>query len=906
MRNRNIFTAILSILFLIVSSTITHTIECLPDDESFTQGKCLSSWVNSGCSCPAGKIRLCCSNYQTIVYSCRLYNPGHYPECWVCTYSESSTSYCYNSSTTCSCCTPGACTGCTPRTPSGYTTTNTGCPSTTRTCTGSNGCTSCTISKTFYQIDPNVVPSPPPYASMIVDGVSYQLSTDPNNPTRIKYPSSGDNIKVSVPPLIPPSSSGGVGYKFTVDNYGLNDEWAGGTVCVGVDGEDFCYEGTSSQPNFSPSSKLPLDTLKQNADGQIAVQYYSRNLCNTTKKYSATTTGYYVVDNLPEEEDDDGDDNGIPEVFDLTSETTISGCTSGQYTGLEINNPVNIKIEGSDPDGNSEIAGALVWLSTDTSTPSLVTLSDSYSSTPTSDIGLLVVKNGGSWDTPLVYAVSKVDETTVNWGLLQSDMVLKNSLGEDIVRVSDVLVQEGASVIFTFKMEFVNQTSLEHAQGLYNVKSMILDTYQLNSNILDQSHITTKGIWGVDLLEPQFEYINQEILSPQDFNLSWKALGTDSKITDVVVNGYRRDASISDSLVMVSPDKGEIALGEVEDEDTIGFLGKPNQWEYNNLSSTPLEDDADIYIGNNELGLIDMYVTAYDQGCNSVVNSHIINLNPWIATKGGVMYSSGSVTLEAKDLGSVPDSYFEIAGESTIRNVLKDELDLGTELMTSRQAFLRNLIHTNLNAVRATGVYDSSEKKNFWFNYLTRKLEGQKGEIKKVTSLLNCAADEICLWESENSITIPSNSVCSGNVLVVSKSNITIQPDLTNADGSSGCIFLSMGDILIKGGTYQSASGIVGYDYIEGYFIAENRITVELADTGVSLRDGLEIRGGVVGLGRELTGESAVSIYRNLRLFNYINPTLVISHDTRYSKISERFFNTEAPMYKQETGFKPF
>lgn len=495
MRNRNIFTAILSILFLIVSSTITHTIEeCLPDNESFTQRKCLTSWVNSGCSCPAGKVRLCCSNYQTIVFSCRLYNPGHYPECWTCTYSESTSSYCYNSSTNCSCCTPGACTGCTPSTPSGYTTTNTGCASTTRTCTGSNGCTSCTISKTFYQIDPNVVPSPPPYASMIVDGVSYQLSTDPNNPTRIKYPSSGDNIKVSVPPLIPPSSSGGVGYKFTVDNYGLNDEWAGGTVCVGVDGEDFCYEGTSSQPNFSPSSKLPLDTLKQNAEGQIAVQYYSRNLCNTTKKYSATTTGYYVVDNLPEEEEDDGDDNGIPEVFDLTSETTVSGCTSGQYTGLEINNPVNVKIEGNDPDGNSEITGALVWLSTDTSTPSLVTLSDTYSFTPTSDIGLLLVKNGGSWDSPLVYAVSKVDDTTVNWGLLQSGMILKNSLGEDIVRISDVLVQEGTSVIFTFKMEFVNQTSLEHAQGLYNVKSMILDTYQLNSNILDQSHITTKGI----------------------------------------------------------------------------------------------------------------------------------------------------------------------------------------------------------------------------------------------------------------------------------------------------------------------------------------------------------------------------------------------------------------------------
>jgi hypothetical protein len=518
----------------------------------------------------------------------------------------------------------------------------------------------------------------------------------------------------------------------------------------------------------------------------------------------------------------------------------------------------------------------------------------------------MIVKNNGSWSDPKIYAVSQVDATNLSWGLLPSDRVLKNSRGEDIVRITDIVVEESSSVLFSFKMEFVGQGSGEHVEGVYNVKSMVFDTYQLNNNIMDQSHMSTKGIWGVDLLEPRFEYVNQEILSPQDFNLSWKALGTDSEITDIVINGYRRDASVSDVLDMVSPNKGEIMLNELENEESIGFLGKPNQWEFNNLSSTPLVDDADIYIGNNELGLVDLYITAYDKGCNSTVNSHIVNLNPWIATKGGVMYSSGSVTLEAKDLTSVPESYFEIGGESTLRNFLKDELDLGTELMISRQTFLRSLIHTDLKAVRATGVYDSSEKKNFWFNYLTRKLEPQKEGIKKITALGSCLTGEVCLWESSNNIVIPSNSVCSGNVLILTNANITINPNLTNADEVSGCIFLSMVDIIVKGGTYKSSSGRVGYDYIEGYFIAENQVLIELADTGVALRDGLEIKGGVVALGRDLTGESAVSIYRNLRLFNYINPTLVVSHDTRYSKISEKFFNTEAPMYKQETGFKPF
>lgn len=48
------------------------------------------------------------------------------------------------------CCNPGACTGCTPATPSGYTATNTGCSTTTNSCTGNNGCSSCTINKTFW------------------------------------------------------------------------------------------------------------------------------------------------------------------------------------------------------------------------------------------------------------------------------------------------------------------------------------------------------------------------------------------------------------------------------------------------------------------------------------------------------------------------------------------------------------------------------------------------------------------------------------------------------------------------------------------------------------------------------------------------------------------------------------
>lgn len=126
----------------------------------------------------------------------------------------------------------------------------------------------------------------------------------------------------------------------------------------------------------------------------------------------------------------------------------------------------------------------------------------------------------------------------------------------------------------------------------------------------------------------------------------------------------------------------------------------------------------------------------------------------------------------------------------------------------------------------------------------------------------------------------------------------------------SGCIFLAKNNIYIGAGTYKSnGSTVVKYDYLEGYFIADNQIIFSLVDTEVSkpVRDGVEIFGGMVAFGTNPpAGESAVSIKRNLKLFSQINPTVVITYDNKYLAISTTFFGTEAPIYRQEVGFKSF
>ena len=89
--------------------------------------------------------------------------------------------------------------------------------------------------------------------------------------------------------------------------------------------------------------------------------------------------------------------------------------------------------------------------------------------------------------------------------------------------------------------------------------------------------------------------------------------------------------------------------------------------------------------------------------------------------------------------------------------------------------------------------------------------------------------------------------------------------------------------------------------------IAENQINFPLVDISRSLRDGIEIFGGSVALGSTpVTGESAISIKRDLRLFSQINPAVVLTYDNKYSSIATIFFGAEAPLFRQEVGFKSF
>ncbi len=831
----------------------------------------------------------------------------------------------------------GSCTA--PSCPAGYTTTNPNnlCSTDTQevSCTYLNGCNNtCTQRTTCYKTESNVAQSIPTSLNMIVDGENYSLSLNSSTPTTVKYPSPANNVQTSIPTRPTPPTSNGLGYAFRANNYGIDNEWLPFDCSRG---EDYCVESINNTQNFTPTSLTIPQVLKENAKGQVSGMYYTENLCNTNKEYSLPLETYYKVDNLPIVDIDvcdwdpsllatdpncidpnTGDpeepclmlpdqqctkEEFLPEVGEEDS-TSPKGCKTEEYTGTQVNNPLKIRVGSKDIDGNNEIKGTVVWFSKSNNTPQLPNIVSNYTSSSTDELGIMILQDNNSWNNPpLVYGINSNN----TWAVI-SDKTLKNSSGNNIARVSDIEITQGSQIVtFEFNLELIPNLT-DNLEGMYNFKSITLDQYMLLSDgRVDISRMQRYFNWGIDLVIPTMIDLSQVVLGPQELYLNWNVEGTSSNITDTVINAYREGFLINDTISLVG--YSDITLDNIPPEDQIGLMNDSNSWKISNINTTPYinTNNTRVSINGNEGGSVIMYLTAFDQGCNDNLREHNIDLRPWIATKGGVVYSQGSLGSGAKDVSQVEEL------DGVLRNVVKEELDTGTELVSSRMDFINNLIHPELGGVRAINTYDSNDRKTYWYEYFKRKLEVQRSTLTEFvigvsdTKVSDKCIGENCLMYSTENIDIPSGYTCDKNTLFMSEKNIIINPDIyTSEIGIQGCIFIAKGDIEIGEGTYKSGEEKVRCDYIDGFLIAENQIHIKGGDSFRGIRDGLEIYGGLVSFGRDSIDGTAIVIERNLRLFNYSSPTLVTSWDVRHAKLSEIFFGTEAALYKQEVGFKVF
>jgi hypothetical protein len=827
-------------------------------------------------------------------------------------------------------CTPSAtCSGCTPSCPSGTSSTVSGdlCTAGNASCTGSNGCNSCTVTgNACYYPETNTKftqsngsTSQPASISIIVDGVTYQLSQDPNNPTVIKLPyKNSTNVKVSVPTFTAPTTSRGGGYYFKADNYGTSsDNWQGWVGCSGVAGEDFCIDGgTSSGSNtvaFTPTS-LPISSvLKEGASGQISGMYYTVDKCDNEKKYSLPVQGYYTVDTEPTIL------NCSTAIQDLSSDKTVKQCTSTTYTGKEINNPLHLKFTTTDINGASDIQGFVAWFSKDSSVPTIVMVSGTNPNEDVAnDMGIFIKKNGSSWSNPNIYGY---DSTSQHWELT-SDGTIKNKGGETFLKVENISVTtSGNNVTFDFYLEYDSVTT--NPQGLYTLYAAGIDTAMINSSAVDTSRISSCLTWGFDLKNPSAADIVKTIQDEYTLNIKWGVSDSETDIKKAIINAYRVGGittGTAELFLQSGTSKGRLSLGpEPTDLNNIGRYDSTSSqaWIFNNPSTATQQNTLDIR--NNEAGKISLYVTAYDEGCNTNSVTTDINLNSWFATRGGLIYSNGGISTQAVD----------VSGVTALNGVFKNtyltpsSLDLGTEILMARNQSISSLIHSaDSGAVRAYSVYDSNDTKGYWFDTLKARFNTElsdasntltsfavKSTDKKVSDSCN---GNNCYMYSLSDINIPSGYVCDRPTIFISEGNIDIEPDITstpnlnNQQNASGCIFLAKNNITVGAGSYKSTTK-TAYDYIDGFLIADNQIIFPLEDQSQNMQDGIEISGSLLAFGTSTaSSDSAISLQRNLGLLNQLEPTLVLSYDNKYGAISEIFLGKQAPLYKQEVGFKSF
>ncbi len=734
-------------------------------------------------------------------------------------------------------------------------------------------------STSTYKFETNsTVSLPSQTGTLSIDGVSYpNMSLNSSLPTIVKTPSA-DNVTVYSPRLV--------------------------SIPIGSKG----YV-TSTTPATFTRNEFPSGETKS-----IVETYSTQNRCDSNW-LSISRSVYYKTNNIPTMYDESGgscpmtpdaqctlnaifDDIGGEDSRTKTGGILGGGCTTTTYTGIEANNPIKVSIEAQDMDGNSEIEGSILWLSKTTPPQAKITRSDIYTYTDIDNIGVMILNDQA-------YAITHNNE----WVSIP-DGILKRSDGRELARVSNITVTDEST---HKKMAFqlvINSHDTNNPNGEYTVNVAVLDRSMVNLLWIDQSAIKRYFNWSIDLSKPNVDSFKHTIKDMQTMNVTWALSDIQSNIKEYVINAYRSEVSAINTSISIANNPNSITLNSgTPPEAKIGNPRNPNQWEYLNINNTSVSGNSDVDISSNEGGAIDMYITAFDQACNYTTSpNNSVNLDPWISTKGGILYSKGNILTNAKDLSSVDDSYYNIGGIPTITNALKSELKIGSEVISSSSSFIRNIIETNKTSAKATNVLDTNDRQEEYFDVLKKNLSKKQEGVVEITDINSCPTSAKCLMYTTENIVIPSDYVCDKTILFMSEGNITLNPNLiSNRVGLNGCMFIARENIEILEGAYRSQN-VVGYDYIDGLIYAGNQVTIPFVDGSKAVRDGIEINGGLIAFGKDLvsnSGESAISQSRNLRLYNDINPALVVTYDMKYSKISEIFFGKEASIFKREVGYKP-
>ena len=606
-------------------------------------------------------------------------------------------------------------------------------------------------------------------------------------------------------------------------------------------------------------------------------------------------------------------------------------------------------------------------------TPKFIDLDDSvtpneYGAKSNSEFGFLLYHNlnTDNW-VPYIPAISgSGDSATDVWKQAKSFSDVEIIDGKTVFSIPGSNGQKTATILLysvssadsgkTIKVKFSvsfksNGSSLLSDlpdQGKYNIWMMANDTFGFTpyDNYEEYSDTVKNAIKNKWITNERVRYYNQWVDSGKDWNLNFNIPGVNFNVTpsesirtgldinwsfvadsdvpdefsDLVINLYRSESlSIPEDgvrILNVKDGGGDVDINnnfqpEVDGKhtDIIGSLNEGNNLYLMKIHKGSGNGSATLNFGDVGQGMLFFYITVFDKGGNVGRLNSTFDLNDWIITQGGLLYSNKmNININSNEK---PDEWNT---KSLLNKIRYEYADLSTELVGIRgfgapvspiksSEAISYMIRPYEVKDPANGYYQTykgyfDRRKNYITNL---KNLGNMNTLQGNLSALAVDENEIAVVEATEDLSVKKNFKCNRRGVFFVKGNLTIDGKIANENvQKDACIFVVNGKVTINNGEEVSES-TMEYDEINAYILADGKIEI-LKQEVSDIYDGVYIDGGIHSLSTE-----GVIIKRSLKLGDRLRfPVLVINHNSKYGILAGRLFGNELIIQSTEVGLKPY
>ncbi len=614
------------------------------------------------------------------------------------------------------------------------------------------------------------------------------------------------------------------------------------------------------------------------------------------------------------------------------------GCVSNTYSSTYVNNRVNMVGTYTDADGGTDIEAIYVWFKTDITTPNTpkyIDLNNDSGQTgrtyTSNSFGFMMHKEGGNWVAYVPSLVGGGSDKWVRASMSGSNFDILGPSGSALIRIENPVTNiSGNNVTLNFYAHFGPSAA---SDGLYNIFVMANDVFGFTpydnygpgvtkmGDYFDEEEIRYHQVWsdssrdwGLDKISPTISYLNTEVTAPTKIKFSWEA-GDLRNIYGIVGNLYRSDGVVNFESVrdvtltsLGTKTVNTPYLPEELGENVVGHLNNEFFVRAMTPGSVNLTGEVEMNVGSNREGSIIYYVTAFDIACNPGALYSTYDLEDWIITYGGLLYSSTGIEFYVKNVDD-PNLWNPVLLLNKISPLFAD---ISSELYGNALSFPSPLEKSVQNKSFSVSPFVAYKSFDF-YNDLRRSYERRELGLPSSVSRLNPSISTLTGYLSGygsgsvkvlnrvGDLTIGDTNAfyCDQKGLFFVSGDLIVNHEILNSDrNSDACIFVVDGDMIINPGpdSTNGAIGTLGYDELNGYFLVNGSVTINEDP----FYNGLYINGGIQSLG-------GIDMNRYLGLdHRSLYPLFFVENSSKYGYTSSELIGDQIDIVKVEPGYKPY